>query len=95
MPRQPRGGRRGRPSCRHVARSNSGYKGVYRDKAGKFQACVKQGGWKEYLGSFATAEEAACAYDAKAIELFGEFARLNFPPEVALTTPKGEQPNEV
>jgi hypothetical protein len=32
-----------------------------------------------YLGFFFTAEEAARAYDAKAREVFGEFARLNFP----------------
>jgi len=33
------------------------------------------------LGYHATAEEAARAYDKKAIELFGEFALLNFPEE--------------
>lgn len=32
-----------------------------------------------FLGSFRTAEEAARAYDAKARELYGEFACVNFP----------------
>lgn len=30
-----------------------------------------------HLGYFATKEEAAAAYDKKAIELFGDFARVN------------------
>lgn len=32
-----------------------------------------------HIGYFATAEEAAQAYDTKALELFGEYARMNFP----------------
>ena len=32
-----------------------------------------------HLGMFASPEDAARAYDKKAVELFGKFARVNFP----------------
>lgn len=54
-----------------------GYRGVRRDKK-KFMAQIGINGKSTSLGNFATAEEAAKAYDTKAIELFGEFAQLNF-----------------
>lgn len=36
-----------------------------------------------YLGLFVDPKDAAIAYDAKAVEIFGPFARLNFPQKAA------------
>lgn len=58
------------------------YKGttfIKRIKNRPYQAVIQSEGKNYYLGCFATEIEAAKAYDAKAIELFGEFAYLNFP----------------
>jgi len=57
------------------------YKGAYR-QGNRWAAICTKNYESFYLGMFATEEEAARAYDAKARELFGEFAYLNFP-EVA------------
>jgi hypothetical protein len=61
-------------------RNRSGYKGVSQP-AGRmqWQAHIRHDGKNWYLGSFSTPEEAAHAYDARARERFGHFARLNFP----------------
>ena len=55
----------------------SKHKGVSRH-GGKWQSRIKHNSKEIYLGFFATEIEAAEAYDAKAKELFGEFAYLNF-----------------
>ena len=64
------------------ARGTSGYKGVFWDKRmKKWCAKIVCDGKQYYLGYFDDEAEAARAYDRKAVELFGEFARLNFPHE--------------
>lgn len=58
--------------------TNKGYIGVSWDKfRGKWKANIGKDYQKIFLGRFDTAEEAARVYDEKAVELFGEFARLN------------------
>jgi hypothetical protein len=66
-----------RRACPH---SKSQYIGVYR-KGNKWWAAVAHKGKQHRVGTFADEVEAAKARDRKAVELFGEFARLNFPEE--------------
>ena len=63
-------------------RNISGYKGVsFIKMSGKYQSRICFN-YKQYeLGTFERAEDAAFAYNKKAKELFGEFARLNIIPE--------------
>lgn len=63
-------------------KSNTGFYGVSRDvhRSGKqFQAWIDADNVRYYLGVFPDAETAARARDAKAIELLGSRALLNFP----------------
>lgn len=63
-----------------IARTNtSGYKGVsWHKKTKKWRAQIGDRHGRSHLGYFATAEDAAHAYDLAAIERWGEFARPNF-----------------
>lgn len=60
------------------SKNTTGYKGVCYDKSrNKYEAYIKHHSKKIFLGRFNTAIEAATAYNIKAFELKGEFARLN------------------
>jgi len=60
----------------------SRFKGVsYRKERDKYFAQIYHQNEQFYLGLFDKETDAARAYDRRAIELFGEFARVNFPEE--------------
>jgi hypothetical protein len=60
----------------------SQYKGVYYHKQrGKIYVQYYFEGRSQKLGNFENEIDAARAYDYKVVELFGEFARVNFPRE--------------
>jgi AP2 domain len=62
----------------------SRFKGVSWDaQRGRWMAKVCVGGHQRALGRFDDEEEAARAYDAAALQAWGEYAYLNLPAEVA------------
>lgn len=64
--------------------NTSGFKGVtLHTPPSRWRASIWHAGQRRHLGTFGTPESAARAYDRAARELFGEFARLNFPLENA------------
>lgn len=57
---------------------SSNYRGVRRNTASStFMARIRKDGIVYYIGSFKTQLEAATAYNEKALQLFGEYAKLN------------------
>lgn len=58
--------------------TTSQYKGVsWFQRTGKWHAEIQAHGQRHYLGYFYEETEAAAAYDAAAIEIWGEFAQVN------------------
>ena len=67
--------------------NTSGYKGVIiNHKRNAIYGRIRKNGIEYHLGTFQTVEEAARAYDVKALELHGEFAYLNFPDKLSNNT---------
>ena len=62
------------------ADSATGYKGVYwRAGRNKYRVVIRSEGKSKVVGHFSDPVQAARAYDKAALELFGEYACLNFP----------------
>lgn len=56
--------------------NTSGYKGVFKNRK-KWSAVIRSDSKEFYIGRFDNAEDAAIAYDTKALEIHGEFAKTN------------------
>ena len=57
--------------------NKTGYKGVFPYGNGRFRVKIKLDGKMLHVGLYDTADQAARAYNRKAKELFGKYARLN------------------
>lgn len=67
---------------RMMCNNTSGFKGAHWNKQrNKWRAMINWQGVRYHLGYFNNLEDAAHAFDAKARELFGEFAYCNFQEE--------------
>jgi len=69
--------------------SRAGYTGVYKENR-RFRAVISKDRRSIHIGMYATAEEAARAYNLKSIELFGPHGKLNVVPQLPHAT-SGEE----
>lgn len=73
-------------SRKHGHQTSSQYKGVcWYTRQKNWHAQIGVNGRKIHIGYYANEIEAAKAYDKTALEHFGEYARLNFPNQIAVT----------
>jgi hypothetical protein len=73
-------------SRKRKSSSKAGYTGVYQEN-NRFRAVISKDRRSIHIGMYATAEEAALAYNKKSLELFGEEGKLNV---VSLPQASGE-----
>lgn len=73
-----------------IGKNRLSFRGI-RKRRGKYAAQLTAFGKQYHLGTFETPEAAARAYDAAALNSFGEFATLNFPLKGQNATDKIEQ----
>lgn len=61
-------------NCKVRKNNTSGYRGIYwREDRGYYVAQIVLGGQHTYIGSFPLLKDAVEAYNAKSLELFGDF----------------------